>query len=49
MELYLFNKPKFQQLYNCTFYNVNDLPLEERAHSVIGGLFLVGYVVFTVS
>ncbi|KAI6171016.1 hypothetical protein M3Y97_01096200 [Aphelenchoides bicaudatus] len=46
MEVYLFDQPRFQQLYNCTFYNVNSLSLEERTHKFWGWFFLVCYSMF---
>lgn len=40
MEALLRNDYAFQQLYNCSFYNVSDVPLERRAN-VPMGLFVL--------
>ncbi|KAI6170479.1 hypothetical protein M3Y97_01148600 [Aphelenchoides bicaudatus] len=48
METFLFDKLKYDQLYNCSFYDINQIPLEERRHKFWGVFFLVGYVVFMI-
>jgi hypothetical protein len=49
MDLYFLDKPKFQRLYNCTFYKIEWIPLEERVHVFWGCFFLVASALFTVS
>ena len=45
MELFIRNDSEFQRLYNCSFYNVSDIPLELRAHFPIGALiFTLAFV-----
>jgi hypothetical protein len=49
MEVYLFDQVKYQQLYNCSFYNVSRIPLEDRAHPYWGVFYLTFYVIFMVT
>lgn len=48
MDLLLWKKDEWNQYYNCSFYDVNQVPLAERQHVLAGSLFLVAYVVFLV-
>jgi hypothetical protein len=41
MEQFLHNDTDFQFLYNCTFYNVSDIPLENRRNISLGILELL--------
>ena len=43
MESFIRRDAEFKMLYNCSFYNVSDIPLEQRAS------FPIGAFVFTVS
>ena len=43
MELFIRRGAEFERLYNCSFYNVSDIPLEKRQNIPIGAL------IFTVS
>lgn len=36
MEWYIRRDAEFEQLYNCSFYNVSDIPLEQRADVLYG-------------
>ena len=38
MERFIFRDAEFDRLYNCSFYNVSDLPLEQRANVPMGAL-----------
>ncbi|KAF7625933.1 hypothetical protein Mgra_00002984 [Meloidogyne graminicola] len=38
--VYYFRPDIYQELYNCTAYNVSDIPLENRQHIPIGLMFL---------
>ncbi|KAI6237927.1 hypothetical protein M3Y95_00316300 [Aphelenchoides besseyi] len=45
METLLFNSEKYERLYNCSFYDVNSLPIENRRHRFWGLFFLFLYSV----
>jgi hypothetical protein len=49
MEAYFLDKPKFNRLYNCSLYDIDQIPIEERAHPFWGTFMLIGYVFFMVS
>jgi len=36
MNQYLFHQDTFQRQYNCSFYSVDDVPLEDRQHPKLG-------------
>ncbi|KAH7713383.1 CRE-SRT-30 protein [Aphelenchoides avenae] len=36
MDIWLFDHEEHQRLYNCTAYNVDDVPLEQRQHVSVG-------------
>jgi hypothetical protein len=40
MDLYLFHQKEYQALYNCSFYSVDQIPLEKRQHRLVGFSFL---------
>ena len=40
MELFIRQDDEFKRLYNCSFYNVSDIPLEKRTNVPIGGFIL---------
>jgi hypothetical protein len=40
MERWIRNDEEFQRLFNCSFYNVSDIPLDRR-ENVLYGLFLI--------
>ena len=45
MENFIHRDAEFQRLYNCSFYNVSDIPLEKRANVPIGAfIFTVSFV-----
>jgi hypothetical protein len=48
MEILLFEPAKFNRLYNCSFYDYNSIPLEQRQHRFLGWVIIVSYVVFFV-
>jgi len=43
MELLLFEPNEFERLYNCTAYNVESIPLEQRQHKLLG----IGFITLT--
>lgn len=45
----IFNPDYFHSLYNCSFYKVDDLPLEKRRHVGHGIILLTCGVLFQVS
>ncbi|KAH7724167.1 CRE-SRT-23 protein [Aphelenchoides avenae] len=40
MEMYAFRREEYDRLYNCTFYNITMVPLEERQHTGMGAFFI---------
>ncbi|KAI1698596.1 serpentine type 7TM GPCR chemoreceptor srt domain-containing protein [Ditylenchus destructor] len=48
MDLILFHPAEYESLYNCSFYNVEDVPLERRQHIVLGWIFIVLFVIFEI-
>ena len=38
MESFIRRDAEFKRLYNCSFYNVSDVPLEQRANVPMGAL-----------
>ena len=45
MEFFIRRDDEFQRLYNCSFYNVSDIPLEKRVNMLIGGsVFVVSFI-----
>ena len=41
MNTFFHNDTEFDRLYNCSFYNITDISLEERASVPIGGLIFM--------
>lgn len=46
MENYLFHYDKWYEHYNCTFMDVDEIPLAARQHPVIGGTILALAILF---
>ena len=45
MEKLIRRTAEFQLLYNCSFYNVSDIPLEKRANVPMGAMiFSIAFV-----
>lgn len=49
MDLLVFDRARYEQLYNCSMYSVDDVPLKDRTHAQIGLSFLLLFVIFEVS
>jgi hypothetical protein len=49
MEAFLLDPVFFERHYNCSFFDVGTVPVEQRKHWVIGAGFLVAYAIFMVS
>ncbi|KAI6233339.1 hypothetical protein M3Y99_00927700 [Aphelenchoides fujianensis] len=47
MEVFLFERDEYSRKYNCTFYDVNNIPVEERRHVLLGAVVLLSYFFFT--
>uniref|UniRef100_A0A915E7A3 Uncharacterized protein n=1 Tax=Ditylenchus dipsaci TaxID=166011 RepID=A0A915E7A3_9BILA len=39
---------EFEELYNCSFYNVSDIPLEQRQHTKMGYAFIASFFFFEI-
>lgn len=48
MDLLLFHYDEWYRLYNCSWYDVDSLPLDTRQHEVGGWLAMVLTVIFEV-
>ncbi|KAH7709413.1 Protein SRT-28 a [Aphelenchoides avenae] len=48
MDLFLFKKDEYEQLYNCSLYNVTDVPLEKRQSVFIGYFFITCFMIYEV-
>ncbi|KAI6175482.1 hypothetical protein M3Y97_00693800 [Aphelenchoides bicaudatus] len=46
MEVFLFNRDYYNLHYNCSFYQINTIPLELRKHELFGTCFLFAYTMF---
>ncbi len=46
MELYLFRPSTFRRHYNCSFYSVDDVPLEQRTHPKLGAALIFFSLLF---
>ncbi|KAI6186099.1 hypothetical protein M3Y98_00096000 [Aphelenchoides besseyi] len=46
MEVLLFDKQKYETLYNCSFYDIEKIPVESRRHPYWGVFFLSLYSTF---
>ena len=49
MNYYLFDRPTFDKHFNCSFYDVDKVPLEERQDFGFGIFLIICFVVFEVS
>ncbi|KAI1718182.1 serpentine type 7TM GPCR chemoreceptor srt domain-containing protein [Ditylenchus destructor] len=45
MDTYTFDKAAYDLHYNCSFYDVDSIPLEQRKHTVLGWMFIIFFVV----
>jgi len=48
MDLYLFHHDEYERLYNCSIYNVDQIPLEKRQHKILGIFFIVLSTIYEV-
>ncbi|KAI6233959.1 hypothetical protein M3Y99_00849100 [Aphelenchoides fujianensis] len=45
METFLFDHERYERFYNCSFYSVDSIPLEDRRHEYWGVFFLTFYAI----
>jgi hypothetical protein len=45
---FFFEKERWTRQYNCSFYSVEDVPLEKRQHLIYAGIVLTLFVVYEV-
>lgn len=45
----LFYPDLYQKLYNCSSYNVDDIPLSSRQHPMLGSIYIILFFVYEVS
>ncbi|KAI1727082.1 serpentine type 7TM GPCR chemoreceptor srt domain-containing protein [Ditylenchus destructor] len=48
MDMYFFHYDEYELLYNCSFYNISMIPLEQRQHVGMGALFIALYFIFEI-
>jgi hypothetical protein len=48
MDIYVFQPVEYQRRYNCSLYNVEEIPLEKRQHIFLGISFILLFFVFEV-
>ncbi|KAI1710706.1 serpentine type 7TM GPCR chemoreceptor srt domain-containing protein [Ditylenchus destructor] len=46
MEMYFFRHAEWERLYNCSLYQVDDVPLENRQHVFLGTTFIILSIIF---
>ncbi|KAI1710981.1 serpentine type 7TM GPCR chemoreceptor srt domain-containing protein [Ditylenchus destructor] len=45
MDLFLFHTEEYNKLYNCTSYDVDNVPIESRRRPILGWLFIISFFV----
>ncbi|KAH7694389.1 hypothetical protein AAVH_38567, partial [Aphelenchoides avenae] len=48
MNVYLFQADAYERMYNCSFYDVNDVPLKKRQHVLLGYAFTIVFAIYEV-
>lgn len=48
MDIFLWRLDEYERLYNCTYYDVNQIPIEKRQHKIIGFLFILTFLIYEV-
>jgi hypothetical protein len=48
MDIYLWKPEEYQRLYNCSFYKIEEIPLEKRQHIFLGICFVLLFFLFEV-
>ncbi|KAI1701627.1 serpentine type 7TM GPCR chemoreceptor srt domain-containing protein [Ditylenchus destructor] len=46
MEVWFFDNEEFSQLYNCSFYKIDDVPLNNRRHTYLGASFIALFTIY---
>ncbi|KAI1700895.1 serpentine type 7TM GPCR chemoreceptor srt domain-containing protein [Ditylenchus destructor] len=46
MDLLLFDKLKFDEMYNCSKVNLSTVPMEERRHVVLGSVAIIVALIY---
>lgn len=49
MEVFFFQPEEYKLLYNCSAYNVDDIPLSLRQHKVVGALLIFVFFIYEVN
>ncbi|KAH7695681.1 hypothetical protein AAVH_37256, partial [Aphelenchoides avenae] len=42
----LFHPDAYRRLYNCTAYNVDDIPLTARQHPILGSVYIILFFIY---
>lgn len=48
MEVYFFKPDEYERLYNCSSYNIDQIPLEKRRHEWLGIFFFSLSIIYEV-
>lgn len=48
-QIVLFDRENFDRLYNCTAYNVDDVPLERRQDPILGACYILLFSFYEVA
>jgi len=49
MDLYFFHHDEYERLYNCSLYNIDQIPVEKRQHKIPGIFFFILSTIYGVS
>ena len=49
MDLYFFHHDEYERLYNCSLYNIDQIPIEKRQHKILGFFFFILSTIYGVS
>lgn len=48
MELFWFRPAEYERLYNCSYVQIDAIPLEQRQRPYVGAFFLVWFFIYEV-
>ncbi|KAF7633323.1 hypothetical protein Mgra_00007303 [Meloidogyne graminicola] len=48
MNVYFFYPNEYEHLYNCSIYNINQIPIEKRQHKLLGIFFIILSTIYEV-
>lgn len=48
MEVYMFKPEEYERLYNCTAYDIESVPLQQRQNAFVGQMFILMFIFYEV-